>query len=214
MDDAQAKAALALQLFGGESAEHANSRRAIGSVLQVQGRLAEADQYLLDYIASSERHPPANALGLATIYEAMAAHMTQQMRRDDAAAWHERAISIYEQALPSADDRQLGDIAAYAQQLYWSMPERTEALYRAILARQEALPGSNDARNWMTLWELGQGSAAARATRRGDRPAWPGDRRHRAGPRQHAAARAGRYVGERCQRRAAGCRDVPQGIGR
>jgi CHAT domain-containing protein len=154
MDDAQAKTALALALFGSDSSEYASSRRAIGSVLQTQGRLAEADQYLFDYIAWRERHTASDAFGLASLYENMGDHLAQQMRRDEATAWFRRAIDVYERALPTADDRQLGDIAAYAQRLYWHAPERIEALYRAILARQEAHPDSSDGRNWMTLWNL------------------------------------------------------------
>lgn len=152
--DAEAKARLALALFGTESEQYAISRQALGSVLQAQGRLAEADQYLREYIAWRERHPPADALALARLYEGMAMHLMQQMRSEEAGAWYARAIGIYEQVLPTADARQLDDIAASAQQLYWNAPTRIEALYRAILARQEALPGASDARNWMTLWNL------------------------------------------------------------
>lgn len=159
MEYAQAKTALALRLFGADSEQYAISRRAIGSVLQAQGRLAEADQYLLDFITWRERHPPPDPFGLATLYEGMGDHMIQQMRAEEAKAWYVRAISVYEAALPAADDSRLSDISAYAQRLYWNAPERIEALFRAILARQEAQPGSSDARNWMTLWNL---SKAAR----------------------------------------------------
>ncbi len=131
-----------------------HTARNLAVALEASGRMTDAEVYWQEAAALLQATSQPNPFELADLYERNGDILVRQFRVEDAQTWYGRAIEIYEKTLPGAPPVQLGEIVAFAQRLAGKAPSRMEALYLAVLARQEQLPGSTDAANWMSLWNL------------------------------------------------------------
>lgn len=154
VSDARAAFDLARRLWGSDSPITVDAEATLAQLLEGSGKPVDAEPFRQEIVTTLQRHPEREPFELAFAYENLGNTLTFQMRQDDAHAWFARAFGVYEGAVASAGAARLGDIVAYGQRLAWTDPPRAEALYRAVLARQEADPESSDRRNWMTLWNL------------------------------------------------------------
>ena len=137
----------------------ATSARSLAVSLGVTSGPIAAEPLLQEAVTLLQRAPGIDSFILADAYRGLGENLTAQLRVADAKPWFNRAFDIIEAAVPGADRNGLDHINLYSQTLFWIDPLRVDALYRAVLARQEALPDSNDARNWMTLWNLAKSSS-------------------------------------------------------
>lgn len=150
---------LARQHFAAHPAIVASAAASLAVTLEGVGRPVDAEPLLHQAAALRQAIPDGDRFELAAAYEALGNNLAAQMRNDDARLWYGRELDIFEAALSGADVGTLTSIILYSQRLFTADPARVDALYRAVLARQEALPGSSDARNWMTLWNLAKSSS-------------------------------------------------------
>lgn len=160
--DATEALALARTLFGSRPDIIASIDAQLASALEAAGRIAQAEPLRQEAVTLQQSVPGSDQFTLASAFEALGDNLIRQMREADARTCYARELEIFEAALPRTDSSHLDLIVAYSQRLFWTDPARVEALYRAILTRQEADPASSDARNWMTLWNLAK-SARLRA---------------------------------------------------
>ena len=137
----------------------ATSARSLAASLAATSGPSAAEPLLQEAVTLLQGAPGIDPFTLADAYRSLGENLTAQLRVADAKPWFSRALDIIEAALPGADRNGLDHINLYSQTMFWIDPPRIDALYRAVLARQEALPGSSDARNWMTLWNLAKSSS-------------------------------------------------------
>lgn len=137
----------------------ASSLRGLALKMEAAGRLTDAEPLFQEAVALLEGSRRSDRFELAAAYAVLGANLAAQLRRDDARVWLIRELEIFETALPDADADTLDKINSYSRGLLWVDPRRVDALNRAVLARQEAMPGSSDKRNWMTLWNLAGSSS-------------------------------------------------------
>jgi CHAT domain-containing protein len=157
--DAREALALARQHLGARPAIVASAAASLAAMLEGAGRPVDAEPLLHQAAALRQALPGGDRFELAAAYEALGNNLGAQMRIDDARLWYARELDIFEAALADADVGTLTNIILYSQRVFTADPARVDALYRAVLAREEALPGSSDARNWMTLWNLAKSSS-------------------------------------------------------
>lgn len=160
--DATEALALARRLFVGDPAIVASSARSLAVAFEAAGRPTDAEPLLQEQVTLLQSIPASDRFALAAAYEQLANNFVKQMRMADARIWFSRELDMFETALPETDPRHLIDIILYSQNLFWTDPDRVEALYRAVLARQETQPDSDDRRNWMTLWNLAKSARIRR----------------------------------------------------
>ncbi|MCW0200068.1 CHAT domain-containing tetratricopeptide repeat protein [Sphingopyxis sp.] len=160
--DATEALALARRLFIGDPAIVASSARSLAVAFEAAGRPTDAEPLLQEQVTLLQSMPASDRFALAAAYEQLANNFVKQMRMADARIWFSRELDMFEAILPETDPRHLIDIILYSQNLFWTDPDRVEALYRAVLARQEAQPDSDDRRNWMTLWNLAKSARIRR----------------------------------------------------
>lgn len=160
--DATEALALARRHFADRPAIVAASAGALAASFEAAGRPADAEPTRQEAVSRIQAMPDADRFALVSAYEALAKNLTQQLRAKDAASWFSRELDIFEAMLSTANANDLSNIIAYSQGLYGTDPPRVEALYRAVLARQEADPASSDKRNWMTLWNLAKSTSLER----------------------------------------------------
>lgn len=160
--DATEALVLARRLFAGDLAIVASSARSLAVAFEAAGRPTDAEPLLQEQVTLLQSMPASDRFALAAAYEQLANNFVKQMRMADARIWFSRELDMFETVLPETDPRHLIDIVLYSQNLFWTDPDRVEALYRAVLARQEAQPDSDDRRNWMTLWNLAKSARIRR----------------------------------------------------
>ncbi|MBN8841991.1 MAG: CHAT domain-containing protein [Sphingomonadales bacterium] len=154
--DATEALALARQAFADRPAIIAASARLLAVAYEAAARPTDAEPLLQEQVTLLQAVPGGDRFALAAAYEQLGNNFVKQLRAADARVWFARELDIFEEVLPAADTNRLTEIVLYSQSLAWTDPARVEALYRAVLARQEADPASNDKRNWMTIWNLGK----------------------------------------------------------
>lgn len=152
--DATDALAVARRIFADRPVVVASSARLLATTFEVAGRTTDAEPWRQEQVNLLQSIPGSDRFELAAAYEQLGNNLVKQLRMDDARTWFSRELDIFEAELPKTDDRHLINIVLYSQSLAWTDPARVEALYRAVLARQEADPASNDRRNWMTIWNL------------------------------------------------------------
>lgn len=81
-------------------------------------------------------------------------NLQMQLRAADARPWFARALAGYEEAAANDPDNRLALIAAYAQNAYADDLDGGERVFRALLTRQEAMPGVTDLQIATTLATL------------------------------------------------------------
>ncbi|KQZ65712.1 hypothetical protein ASD67_01000 [Sphingopyxis sp. Root1497] len=160
--DATEALALARRHFADYPAIVASSAGALAATFEAAGRPVDAEPLRQEAVTLIQTMPDVNRLALVDVYEALGNNLTAQLRAKDAASWFSRELDIFEAILSTANANDLSNIILYSQRLYGADPPRVEALYRAVLARQEADPASSDKRNWMTLWNLAKSTSLER----------------------------------------------------
>ena len=160
--DATEALALARRHFADYPAIVASSAGALAATFEAAGRPVDAEPMRQEAVTLIQSIPDVNRLALVDVYEALGNNLTAQLRAKDAASWFSRELDIFEAILSTANANDLSNIILYSQRLYGADPPRVEALYRAVLARQEADPASSDKRNWMTLWNLAKSTSLER----------------------------------------------------
>ncbi|NIJ35661.1 CHAT domain-containing protein/tetratricopeptide (TPR) repeat protein [Sphingopyxis panaciterrae] len=154
IEDATEALGLARRLFADWPEIGASSAGLLASAFEGAGRTTEAEPLRQEQVNLLQPIKGGDRFALAAAYEQLANNFVKQMRMADAKIWFSRELDLFEAELPDADDRQLTNVVLYSQKLFWTDPARVEALYRAVLERQEAAPASDDKRNWMTIWNL------------------------------------------------------------
>ncbi|RYD84440.1 MAG: tetratricopeptide repeat protein, partial [Sphingomonadales bacterium] len=163
IEDATQALNLARRLFADRPAIVARSADLLASAFEVAGRATEGEPLLQEQVNLLQSVPGVDRFELAAAYERLGNNLVKQFRMADAKIWFSRELDMFEAELPKTEDRHLINIVLYSQNLFWIDPARVEALYRAVLVRQEANPASTDRLNWMTIWNL-----AKSARMRGD----------------------------------------------
>lgn len=155
---ADAREALALSRvhFPAQPGIIADALGQLAAALESAARPADAEALRQEAVSLLKSRSAGGPFPLANAYQLLADNLILQMRRDDANVWYLREFDLLAAAVPDADENGLITISLYGQRLANSYPERSEMLFRAVLARQERQQGSSDARNWMTLWNLGK----------------------------------------------------------
>lgn len=136
------------------SIEIAFAANGLATLLEALDRPAEAEPLRLEIYDIFRITPPPDRLMVHLAEQNIALNLQKQMRGDDARPWFARAIAGYERAAAEDPDNRLALIASYAQNAYSDDLDAGERVYRALLARQEAIPGTSDAQIVTTLVAL------------------------------------------------------------
>ncbi|MBJ7439337.1 MAG: CHAT domain-containing protein [Sphingopyxis sp.] len=152
--DAAEALAQGRKLFTSHPAIVASSAGLLAAAYEAAGRMPDAEPLRQEAVTLLQSIAGGDRFVLAETYEALGNNLIKQLREQEAQIWYGRELDIFEAALPDADTEGLTSIVLVSQRLFWTDPLRVEALYRAVLSRQEADPATSDGRNWMTLWNL------------------------------------------------------------
>ncbi|MCR2834799.1 CHAT domain-containing tetratricopeptide repeat protein [Parerythrobacter lacustris] len=154
LPDARMAYDTATRFFPANAIEIAFAANGLATMLEAVERPAEAEPLRLEVYDIFRATPPLDRLMVHLAEQNIALNLQKQMRGDDARPWFARALAGYERAAAEDPDNRLALIASYAQNAYSDDLDGGERVYRALLARQEAIPGTSDTQIVTTLVAL------------------------------------------------------------